>query len=62
MKRELIEEFGVRGERVTVIPFGINNAVPNTSLTPADAKQQLGIRDGEKTILFFRQNHAVQGP
>lgn len=53
MKSELIEEFGVRGERVTVIPFGINNAVPNTSLTPSAAKQQLGIRDGQKTILFF---------
>jgi D-inositol-3-phosphate glycosyltransferase len=53
MKTELIEEFGVRGEKVTVIPFGINNAVPNTSLTPSAAKQQLGIRDDQKTILFF---------
>ena len=35
MKRELIEEFSVQGSRVTVIPFGINNSVPNTSLTPA---------------------------
>ncbi len=34
MKSELMEEFGVRGTRVTVIPFGINNAVPNTTLTP----------------------------
>jgi D-inositol-3-phosphate glycosyltransferase len=53
MKLELIEEFGVRGARITVIPFGINNAVPNTSLTPIDAKQRLGIRAGQKTILFF---------
>ena len=53
MKRELIEEFGVQDARVTVIPFGINNAVPNTSLTPGDAKQRLGIREGERTILFF---------
>jgi glycosyltransferase involved in cell wall biosynthesis len=43
----------VQGARVTVIPFGINNAVPNTSLTPGDARQRLGIRHGEKTILFF---------
>ena len=42
-----------QGSRVTVIPFGINNAVPNTALTPAEARQRLGIRDGEKTILFF---------
>jgi D-inositol-3-phosphate glycosyltransferase len=53
MKLELIEEFGVQGARVTVIPFGINNAVPNTSLTPRDAKQRLGLREDEKTILFF---------
>ncbi len=53
MKTELVAEFGVPGERVTVIPFGINNAVPNTSLTPAGAKQRLGIRDDQKTILFF---------
>lgn len=53
MKRELVQEFGVRGARVTVIPFGINNAVPNTRLTSSEAKQRLGIRDCERTILFF---------
>ena len=53
MKLELMEEFGAHPTRVTVIPFGINNAVPNTSLTSADARQRLGIRQGEKTILFF---------
>lgn len=53
MKLELIEEFGVEGSRVTVIPFGINNAVPNTCLAPAEAKQQLGLRTDEKVILFF---------
>ena len=53
MKRELIEEFGVRETRVTVIPYGINNAVPDTQLTPSEAKRRLGIRDFEKTMLFF---------
>jgi len=53
MKRELIDEFGVQAARVTVIPFGINNAVPNTGLTRAEARQRLGIQEGEKTILFF---------
>ncbi|WP_353063309.1 glycosyltransferase family 4 protein [Tunturibacter psychrotolerans] len=53
MKLELIEEFGVKPTRVTVIPFGINNAVPNTRLTPSDAKKQLGIRHDKKTVLFF---------
>src|SRR5439155_24688106 len=53
MKVELCEEYGVQEARVTVIPFGINNAVPNRRLTPGEAKQRLGIVDGEKTILFF---------
>jgi glycosyltransferase involved in cell wall biosynthesis len=53
MKLELVEDFGVKRSRVTVIPFGINNAVPNTDLTPAGARQRLGIREGERAVLFF---------
>jgi glycosyltransferase involved in cell wall biosynthesis len=53
MKCELLEDFGQDGGRVTVIPFGINNAVPNTALTPDAAKQRLGLRKGQKVLLFF---------
>lgn len=53
MKRELLEEFALREKAVTVIPFGINNSVPHTQMTPAEAKERLGIGDGERTILFF---------
>jgi glycosyltransferase involved in cell wall biosynthesis len=53
MKDELTGDFGIDGRRVTVIPFGINNDVPNTCLTPAEAKHRLGIRPSEKVILFF---------
>jgi D-inositol-3-phosphate glycosyltransferase len=53
MRLELVEEFAVESGMVTVIPFGINNAVPNTRLTRSDAKRKLGIQKGEKTILFF---------
>jgi D-inositol-3-phosphate glycosyltransferase len=53
MKADLIEEFDVRADHVGVIPFGINNAVPNTELSAAEARRRLGIRDDEKTILFF---------
>jgi D-inositol-3-phosphate glycosyltransferase len=53
MKRELIGEFDLPESRITVIPFGINNAVPNTSLTPREARQRLDIRANEKVILFF---------
>jgi glycosyltransferase involved in cell wall biosynthesis len=53
MKDELLERFHVRSAAVTIIPFGINNAVPDTELAPAEARQWLGIREGEKTLLFF---------
>jgi glycosyltransferase involved in cell wall biosynthesis len=53
MKTELIEDFEVEERAITVIPFGINNAVPDTGLTPSEAKARLGVQDGEKTILFF---------
>ena len=53
MKQELSEEFQVPTNRISVIPFGINNAVPNTSLTPGEAKARLGLAPSSKTILFF---------
>jgi D-inositol-3-phosphate glycosyltransferase len=53
MKSALIEEFNVEEARVTVIPFGINNAVPNTRLTSSEAKLRLGLRNSDKVILFF---------
>jgi len=61
MKSELVEDFGVQGGAVTVIPFGINNAVPHTDLTAADAKRQLGIKDSEKAILFFGRLRPYKG-
>ena len=53
MKAELSVQFGVKADRVTVIPFGINNSVPNTRLTPSEARERLRIRADERTILFF---------
>jgi glycosyltransferase involved in cell wall biosynthesis len=53
MKNELRERFHVGKAVVTIIPYGINNAVPDTDLTSAEAKQRLGIRDAERTVLFF---------
>lgn len=53
MKRELIEEYRVCPSTITVIPFGINNAVPVTNLTSDAARQQLGVGKAERLILFF---------
>jgi D-inositol-3-phosphate glycosyltransferase len=53
MKKELIADFQVRESAITVIPFGINNAVPDTDVTSTQARERLGIGPGEKAILFF---------
>jgi glycosyltransferase involved in cell wall biosynthesis len=53
MKRELHTGFGVPTEKIGVIPFGINSTVPDTALTPAEARQRLGIPLSQKVILFF---------
>ncbi len=53
MKRELLSDFDIQESKVSVIPFGINNTVPNTALTTLKAKQQLGVSSNDKTILFF---------
>jgi glycosyltransferase involved in cell wall biosynthesis len=53
MKNELLQQFHVRETAVTVIPHGINSAVPNTDITSLEARQLLGIREGERAILFF---------
>jgi D-inositol-3-phosphate glycosyltransferase len=53
MKKELAADFHVPGTKVSVIPFGINNTVPNTSLSTAAAKRQVGVGNSDKTVLFF---------
>lgn len=53
MKSELVSEFRIPGIKVSVIPFGINNTVPNTSLSTMQAKQKLGLNSNDKAMLFF---------
>jgi glycosyltransferase involved in cell wall biosynthesis len=53
MKAELVADFGVKPERICVIPLGFYSAVPDTVLTCAAAKQKLGLQPDEKAVLFF---------
>src|SRR5205809_876758 len=46
MKRELKSDFRILESKVSIVPFGINNTVPNTTLSVAEAKRQLGISGG----------------
>jgi glycosyltransferase involved in cell wall biosynthesis len=53
MKQELVDDFGVRAAAVTVIPLGLNNSVPDTALTSAQARDSLGLGAADRVILFF---------
>lgn len=53
MKGELVAEFDVVKDKISVIPFGINNTVPDTTLSTTEAKRQLGLSQHDKTLLFF---------
>ena len=61
MKIEMTSEFRIPASKVSVIPFGINNTVPNTSLSNAEAKRELGISNSDKALLFFGNIAALQG-
>jgi glycosyltransferase involved in cell wall biosynthesis len=53
MKDELIADFSVPSRKVSVIPFGINNVDPRTSITASGAKERLGITAHDRVVLFF---------
>jgi glycosyltransferase involved in cell wall biosynthesis len=53
MRAELQEDFGVPSSRISLIPFGINNTLPKSTLQAAGAKQRMGVDPTHRTILFF---------
>jgi D-inositol-3-phosphate glycosyltransferase len=53
MKKQLLQDFNVPERKVTVIPFGINNTVPNTTLTAVEAKRRLGLAAQDRVLLLF---------
>ncbi len=61
MKDELISDFRIPSQRVTVIPFGINNTCPSTALGRQEARERLGLGPTEKVLLFFGQIAPYKG-
>ncbi len=61
MKERLCRQFGTRPAKVAVIPFGINNDVPNTDLTREDARARLGLAPGDRALLFFGNIRPYKG-
>ena len=61
MEAELRTEFGIGADRISVIPFGINNTTPTTHLTAIQARECLGLRADAKVMLFFGQIAPYKG-
>jgi D-inositol-3-phosphate glycosyltransferase len=53
MRADLVDQFSVRERQVAIIPFGINNSVPNTDMTSPEARLRLKLSQERKVILFF---------
>jgi len=53
IKAQLAAEFNLADTKVSVIPFGINNTLPRSTLTPAEAKAQCGFATCDKIALCF---------
>ena len=61
MKAELVSDFGVPSDKISVIPYGINNIVPLTALSAGEARRRLGVKRGDFTMLFFGQIAPYKG-
>ncbi len=61
MRSELIDDFGVADQSITVIRYPINNAFPDTELTSAEAKRRLCLGESEKAILCFGKIKPYKG-
>jgi glycosyltransferase involved in cell wall biosynthesis len=61
MKCELCHDFNVAENVVTVIPYPVNNACPDTELTSGEAKRRLGLRNDERAILFLGRIKPYKG-
>lgn len=53
MKDQVVNWFNVNPEKVSVVPYGINNMVPKTGIKSSEAKRKLNIEPDQKTLLFF---------
>jgi D-inositol-3-phosphate glycosyltransferase len=53
MKAELVENFGVSTDRVTVLPLGTNDVIPSAAATPAVAREKLRLASDARILLFF---------
>ena len=56
MKTELIENYNIRKNKISVIQFGINVVMPNTELTSMQARSRLNLKGNDKDRKSTRLN------
>lgn len=61
MRAELRNDFSVPDDKISVIPFGLNDTSPRTNLTERQARDRLGLESGELVLLFFGQIAPYKG-
>jgi D-inositol-3-phosphate glycosyltransferase len=61
MKKELIADFEVSSERISVIPMGLGSGLKRSTLTQTSARQRLGILPEKKVLLFFGSIECYKG-
>ena len=61
MREQLFAEYGIDADRVSVIPFGINDTTPQTAVTGAQARSKLGLASADRVLLFFGQIAPYKG-
>lgn len=61
MRDELQADFGIAPERIEVIPFGINNTTPTTTINAGGARRRLKLASGDRVMLFFGQIAPYKG-
>jgi glycosyltransferase involved in cell wall biosynthesis len=58
---ELMRDFRVAREKITVIPYGLNTHVPETPLSMIDVRSRLGLGEKDNVLLFFGQIAPYKG-
>jgi len=60
-KEELVLEYGVVPDRITVIPFGLNTYAPDTLVSKREARSRLDLDEKATVLLFFGQIAPYKG-
>ena len=53
MREQLRTRFEIPASKITVIPFGLNDAIPRSDMSFEEARQKIELNPSHKVVLFF---------